>query len=231
MAAQALLMSWNGDMDAGEAEGLIFWTWYDKVTELLYKDELTDGTEEASLFNDFWSFRAGFAKNALQNDASETWCNNIETIAQETCANLVEEAMQLALEELKAKNGSKMQEWQWGKEHVTRHKHSVFTGSPLAILFDLTIPNGGDKYTVNAAGHSIKSDSFEQNFGASLRAIYDLSDLENSRFMHTTGQSGHPLSMNYRSFLRKWRDVEYVPMVTEKDGFEDKAMGALKLTP
>ena len=49
--------------------------------------------------------------------------------------------------------------------------------------------------------------------GASMRAIFDLANLDNSRFMLAGGQSGNPLSPHYRDLLPRWRDQQYFTMV------------------
>jgi len=75
----------------------------------------------------------------------------------------------------------------------------------------------GDDYTINRGTPYIDYDSEEPVFphvhGASMRAIFDLSNLENSRFMIAGGQSGNPLSRHYRDLLVRWRDHRYVTMV------------------
>ena len=48
--------------------------------------------------------------------------------------------------------------------------------------------------------------------GPSLRALYDLNDPAQSRFMHSSGQSGNFLSPLYRNFVGPWTKVEYVPV-------------------
>jgi penicillin amidase len=48
--------------------------------------------------------------------------------------------------------------------------------------------------------------------GPSLRALYDLGDPAQSRVMHSSGQSGIVFSPLYRSFVERWRNVEYVPL-------------------
>jgi penicillin amidase len=45
---------------------------------------------------------------------------------------------------------------------------------------------------------------FENIHGAGYRAVYDLADLENSRFVIAGGQSGHPLSRHYRDLAGLW---------------------------
>jgi penicillin amidase len=54
---------------------------------------------------------------------------------------------------------------------------------------------------------------FEDVHGPGFRAVYDLADLDNSRFMIATGQSGNPLSPHYGDLAERWRDGHYVKLV------------------
>jgi penicillin amidase len=58
--------------------------------------------------------------------------------------------------------------------------------------------------------------------------IYDLADLDNSRFMIATGQSGNPLSAHYDDLLETWRDGKYL---TIAPGSEQNASRTLVLAP
>ena len=71
---------------------------------------------------------------------------------------------------------------------------------------------------------------FANRHAASLRAVYDLADLNRSQFMHSTGQSGHPLSRFYANFAPLWAAVQYVPMSLRPADFEAGAIGRLQLT-
>ena len=53
---------------------------------------------------------------------------------------------------------------------------------------------------------------FANRHAASLRALYDLSDLENSRFIYQTGQSGLVFSSRYRDMRDDWAAVQYRPL-------------------
>jgi len=113
-------------------------------------------------------------------------------------------------------------------------KHQPFTRIPvLAGLFDLRIENGGGNYTVNRGGYSASdaAQPFAHIHGASLRAIYDLSDLDRSLYMHSSGQSGNRLSPLYGSFIERWRDVRFMPMTTTRAAYAADALGTLTLTP
>ena len=87
----------------------------------------------------------------------------------------------------------------------------------LAPFFELRTPVGGDTYTVNVSRVGLKPDPttgelYLDEHGPSLRALYDLGDSSQSRFMQSTGQSGLFFSPLYRSFVGSWADVRYLPL-------------------
>ncbi|MFL6719907.1 MAG: penicillin acylase family protein [Burkholderiaceae bacterium] len=55
--------------------------------------------------------------------------------------------------------------------------------------------------------------------------------MEKSRFMHSTGQSGNPLSPLYGNFAQRWVDVAYLPMRTVRAEVEKEQIGTLSLLP
>jgi len=59
----------------------------------------------------------------------------------------------------------------------------------------------------------------------------DLADMQASVFIHSAGQSGHPLSAHYRDFAPAWARGEYVPMVTERSRLEADGVQRLVLVP
>ena len=221
------LQKWDGRMLAGLAEPLIFYTWYQNFSRLIYIDELGE-----ELFNDTWGFRPIFLESVLSTHSK--WCNNILTFTQESCEDIVEQAFNDAFEDLTKKYGNDMSTWQWGNSHKVRHAHNIFSRTslrPLHYIFDINKVNGGDAFTVNVGRFDLEGKDFTQTHGATLRAIYDLANLDNSRFMHTTGQSGHPLSLHYRDFARKWLDVDYIPMNTVQPVVKEAMIGKLVLKP
>jgi penicillin amidase len=87
----------------------------------------------------------------------------------------------------------------------------------LARWFELRTPVGGDTFTVNVSRVSLRPDArtgelYLDEHGPSLRAIYDLGDPKQSRFMHSSGQSGLVFSKHYRDFSARWAAVQYVPL-------------------
>ena len=75
------------------------------------------------------------------------------------------------------------------------------------------------------------AEPFANRHAASLRAIYDLSDLEKSLYIHSGGQSGNVLSDHYKAFSEAWAKNEYIPMRAERKTLEAEPHQLLKLVP
>jgi penicillin amidase len=224
-AAQQQLVGFDGTMAADKAAPLIVWAWARQLAQGVFADEI--GAE-------LWERSARGYRDALEgvlerNDA--WWCDDKSTPAAETCEQQIDAAFTRALDELQAAQGPEVATWQWGRAHVARSEHRPFSRvKPLARWFELRSPVGGDTYTVNVSRVSLRPDSstgelYLDEHGPSLRALYDLGDPSQSRFMHSSGQSGIPFSLQYRSFVERWAKVEYVPM------WGGQTQGTLVLTP
>ena len=85
----------------------------------------------------------------------------------------------------------------------------------LAVIgrfFNVEVPSPGGPYTINRGQVDFGAEPpFANRGAASCRAIYDLSNLDASQFIHSTGQSGNPFSPFYRSFAERWSKGEYIP--------------------
>jgi penicillin amidase len=230
-AGQALasLSHWDGTMRQERAEPAIYEAWMRELARLVYADEL--GPE---LFAERFEQRNEFLFNVLRDkDGQSHWCDDQSTPEVETCDQIKARALELALADLERRLGKDPGRWRWGDLHVARSAHRPFTAVPLlARWFDLRQPVGGDMYTVNVSENTISSKTpFEAVAGPSLRALYDLSNLENSLFIHSTGQSGNRFSPFYDNFAARWGRVEYLPMRTDRVAIESQALGTLRLVP
>ena len=166
--------------------------------------------------------------------AQTHWCGDPEADGAGPCAGLIAKALDLALADLDQRYGASPERWRWGDAHTAISSHRPFGRIPiLRRLFDVRIAAPGGEYTVNRGGHNIKNDRapFAEIHGPSLRAIYTLDDLERSIFVYSTGQSGNVLAANYDNMAERWRDGEYVPMITARDAIEQSQRGTLVLVP
>lgn len=224
--ARKLLGGWDGSMARDRPEPLVFLAWYRETTRGLYADELGDRFEEA------WGFRPLFVQAALNGQGK--WCEDKSAGRLKTCKDIIAEAFDRAWSELERRYGGDPSRWRWGDAHPAAMRHEPLTHvAPLRFLFDLSVPTGGDTYTVNVGNMNLRDPElpFANIHAAGFRAIYDLDDLDRSLFVQSTGQSGNLLSPLYDSLAKPWANVEYLPMSIRRKDAEIGAMGTLKLTP
>lgn len=211
-AAKEQLAGFDGTMAADRAAPLIFWAWTRQLAQGLFADELGEPQ---------WDRSGRHFRDAMENVLEVNngwWCDDKSTPAPETCEEQIDAALTRALDELQARHGGDVVAWQWGKAHVARSEHRPFSRvKALAGWFELRTPVGGDTYTVNVSRVGLKPDAttgelYLDEHGPSLRALYDLGDLSQSRFMHSTGQSGIVFSPLYSGFVEPWAKVEFVPV-------------------
>jgi len=208
---------------------LVAAAWLRELTRLVYADDLGD------LFDGHWDHRTAFMMHVLSDDpAMAAWCDDLRTPQVESCDDLISRALTLALADLRSRYGADYGKWRWDVAHQVRSAHRPFDKVPLlAPLFDLFEPVGGDRHTLDVAWYDIADEAapYAVTHGPSLRAIYDFSDLEQSRFIQSTGQSGLVVSPYYRNLADRWAKVQDIPMRTSRASVEVGAIGTLTLAP
>jgi penicillin G amidase len=213
-AAQAQLAGFDGEMAADKAAPLIFWAWQRQLSQGVFADDAGPALWKRSLQGRSYTDALGAVLAASDN----SWCDDLGTAAPETCVQQSDAAFSRALDELQARFGADPARWHWGQAHQARSEHRPFSRvKALAGLFELRVPVGGDTYTVNVSRVGLRPDEttgelYLDEHGPSLRALYDLGNPAQSRFMHSTGQSGIVFSPLYRSFAEPWRRGDYLPL-------------------
>jgi penicillin amidase len=204
LEAHRRLAAWDGAMDRDRSEPLIFAAWLRELNRAIYGDDL------GQRFADLWHWQPRFLAWVLTD--GQHWCDDVTTEDSEDCPSRIELALERALASLEGRYGGDMESWRWGEAHKVRFAHLVFRHLPL--LDDLTaveMETDGGHYTVNRGTPLFASEArlFGHAHGAGLRAVFDLSDLDSSRFMTAFGQSGNPFSPHYGDLTRPWRDGDY----------------------
>jgi penicillin amidase len=201
-------------MDRNQAAPLLFTAWLDQLTRAIFADEL------GTAFDGFALWNAEQVAHVLGE--GQAWCDDVTTpVATETCHDQLRLSLGRALDALAARLGDDIDRWRWGDLHRARFSHPLLGHLPVVRrMTDLAIETDGDNYTVNRASPRPRGEPlFEAIHGAGLRAVFDLADLDRSRFVVATGQSGHPLSSHYGDLLGRWRDGGFVTIVgTDRPG-------------
>ena len=219
--ALALLAAWDGVMDKDRPEPLIF----DAFLRALHKIMLVDKTGLSM------SAKGPFAATtliALLRD-HPSWCdapNQPDPDCRATLTHAFDDGLAL----LVARDGADMSRWTWGAEHVALLQHKVYSHIPLLDrVSDLSMPSSGDFYTLDrGGGFEVPADKpFARTHGAGFRGLYDLADPDKSRFMITTGESGHIFSPHYRDLAPLWINGKSITLAGSEDDL--KRAGAQEL--
>jgi len=232
--ALGLLGAWQGAMTIDRPEPLIFNAWTREISRRIFADELGE-----ELLKDYWEQRnmhLSMVHALSDTEGASAWCGDARKKAAEknTCPALASAALESALDDLTRRYGSNMDGWRWGEAHVAHSEHRPFSRVGwLAPWFEVRVPSPGDTYTVNVGRNRMRDDAdpYSSRHAAGLRTLYDLANLENSRFIQSTGQSGNPLSPLYRSYAERWAQTRYLPMKTGRAAAEKDGMGTLRLQP
>jgi penicillin amidase len=196
------LERWDGAMDRRQRAPLAFMFFALNLKRAIFADDLGD------LIDRWHGLRIQAVVRALT--AGQAWCDDRGTADKaETCADAVIRALDQTARDLMGLDRERGRTALWGDVHVARFEHPVFRHLPL--LRDLTAvaaatDGGNDTLNRGAMWLGRLDAPFAHRHGAGLRAVMDLGDLEASRFVIATGQSGNPLSPRYRDLIGLWRD-------------------------
>ena len=172
---------------------------------------------------------SGLALRLLTEGRPADW---FATVAQD--ASLTAQLEQTAADALRAlelRLGPDPAAWRWGALHTVAFRHplhgrpgteGLFSTGPAAV--------GGTSYVLNA--NSFAHDApFGVLAGPEYRLVVDLADLDATRSVLTTGQSGQPGSPRYTDHLGPWLAGEYHPLPFTPAAIEAEAVGEARLEP
>ena len=198
--AAAMLAAWDGEMAPDRPEPLIFQTWINHLQRNLLVPWVGEQLHALS------QVRPRFLKAVLSGHSQ--WCGD------GGCAGVVGKALDDALDDVSRQYGADRAGWRWDKAHRAQFDALLFSYIPLlGPMTRLSAAVGGDDFTVNRGSYVMDGPAaFRQVHGAGLRAVYDLADLDASRFVIATGQSGNPLSSHWGDFLELWQQGRMVSL-------------------
>ena len=223
--AVAALKQWDGAMSADRREPLVYAAWSNALRARLIDDELG---ELATAYR-------GVPVRALTNMLTQrrSWCDDARTPNAEACETSAVNALITALDDIGDKHGTDRQKWRWGDAHRAAFKHILlrFAG-PFSGLFAPRVSTGGGNHTINRGTYASPGNGlFPHVHGPGLRAIFDMANPGEARFMIAPGQSGHIASPHFGDLAPAWRDGRYIVLNGTRDEVRRAATSELKLTP
>jgi penicillin amidase len=222
--ALAELKTWDLQLETDRAGASIYQVWYWFLVQNTLTDEL-DG-DLAEEYIGYSSIHVPMMVD-LMAQADSPWFDDITTPQVETRDDIVRRSLADAIAWLSERYGEAPERWEWGQLHTMTFVHqplgqSLFNSKP--------IPARGDNFTVDAASFEF-NDPFAMNHGVSQRFIADLSDLDQSQTVHTTGQSGQLFHPHREDFVSLWQNVETHPMPFSREAVQANAAATLTLVP
>lgn len=226
--AAKLVADWDGAMKSNEAAPLIYAAWARALAKRIYADEL--GKD----FNSFWGFRPQFTLDVLNNVNGEGhWCDNRATPAVEDCKTQIRLALDDAIEELSNAYDGDPTKWRWGDPHKAIMAHRPLGNFPvIGGFFNREIEMDGGAFTILRGDYSFDSKRpYAAIHGAGYRAIYDLAQPDNSRYMISTGESGNVFSPYYDDLMPMWAATQYITIPTAPQAVAATGKHLLTLHP
>lgn len=224
--ARAILADWDYQFDMDSAPAALVGSFWKHLLSTTYVDELPDFYSPSG--GDDWM---DMVRRLVEQPESEWW-DDKSTPERETQDEIFQQAFSAAVSELESSLGNDPVEWRWGDLHTLTLENQVMSNFPLIDkLFNRgPLRTSGGSDIVNATGWNA-SRSYEVSSLPSMRMIVDLSALENSLTVHTTGQSGHAYHPHYVDMADLWRAIRYHPMLWERGEVEAQAESHLRLVP
>ena len=224
----ALLSAWDLQNDIDSAPAALFAAFWKNLLAETFNDDLPE---------EYWAEGGSRWFEVMRNITSEEdnfFWDNKETKEVETRNEIFAQAFKMAVAEMEDLQGKDPANWHWGELHTATFRNSTLGNSGIALIENLfnrgPYPTAGGESIVNATGWTT-TESYEVDWLPSMRMIVDLSNLQNSLTVHTTGQSGHAGHPHYTDMVDMWRNIEYYPMHWDEDAVIGNAEAHLKLTP
>lgn len=214
--AHGLLGAWDGDMLRHRVEPLLFAAWVREFGRALYSDELGED------FEAYWGWTPQFLRAALTRHPG--WCDRVDTRDKtESCPDILADTLSKSLDFLAAEAGHDMNDWHWGSFHQARFANTMLRFVPVIGRWTtVQVPTHGGAFTINRGSMRFRGERAAEIFthvhGPGLRVVFDLADLNGSRFNIATGQSGHLLSSHYDDQVERWRDGIPVLLGAQPEG-------------
>ncbi|PWH18937.1 MAG: penicillin acylase family protein [Anaerolineae bacterium] len=227
--ARQLLQNWNGQATLDSPVAALYAAFWKHLLFLTFGDDLPSDQPPKGGDRYFEVLR-----QIVQQPESRWWDDQTTPDQVENRDAILQRAFAEAVKELQKTLGNDPLAWRWGDLHTATFRHATFGQSgiaPLEALFNRgPFPSSGGTSIVNATGWDTSLGYFVI-WVPSMRMIVDLSDLNNSLTVHTTGQSGHAFHPHYIDMADLWRTIQYYPMWWKEEAVMQNMESHLQLAP
>jgi len=227
--ALATLKSWDYQASADSAPAAIYEVFWKNLLAETFNDNIPERYWPNG--GDTW-FEV--TRNIVNDPNNFWWDDKATTDKIETRDEIFSHSFEKAIAQLEKELGKDQSKWRWGDLHNATFENGTLGKSGIGLIEDLfnrgPFPTGGGTDIVNATSWKA-TQGYEVTNVPSMRMIVDLSNLDNSFTVHTTGQSGHAYNEHYDDIAPMWAGIKYYPMLWSEASVTSIAEGHLVLSP
>src|SRR5690606_844694 len=222
--------AWKGDNKLDSVAPTIFHRWIYELLKNTFEDEL--GPEMFQQLLNTHLHKRMIAPMAKKENS--VWWDDIGTKdTVESKKDRVNRAFKGAVLSLKADFGPDKKQWTWNRVHTLEHGHPIGNVQALRFFFNVgPFPISGTREVINNMSFSYdETGKYPVTSGPSTRRVIDFSDVENSRSILPTGQSGNPFSIHYKDQSEMFIKGEFRKMMIDREEIVRTKKSLLTLTP
>jgi penicillin amidase len=203
-AGQELLQGWDNRMVADSSAAAYFGTAWNQVMQQTFWDELPEG-----VWPDGSSRWLVVVSKMLANPTDSFWDDRSTLNVTESRDEILQNAMQVARNQLTTRISGNTEYWKWGSLHKLRLENPVL-GAPskpfwLRYFANPTVtPTNGATLAINSTADEVDISANTVISGPVFRMVVDLGDFERSTWVNVPGNSGHIASAHYSDQLGAW---------------------------
>lgn len=221
------LEGWNGQMSADSAAAAYFAAVWRHLVDLAFADELPE--DQAPDGGSRWF---AVVDEILDDRTDPLWDVRTTPGVTEERDDVLAEAMRRATDELTRRIARDPQAWSWGRLHRLELVNATLGESgiaPIEALFNRgPFEVGGGTGIVNATGWDA-AEGYGVTAVPSMRMVVDLAELDASRWIQLTGNSGHAFSDHYVDQAPLWARGETLPWAFSAQAVREAATHTLTL--
>jgi penicillin amidase len=164
---------------------------------------------------------------------NDPWWDDVRTAeVVETRDDILVSTLTAARKDITAMMSRDTAGWEWGKLHRITLEHETFGEvNGVSRLFNRgDYPAAGGGAVVNAMAFDDRT-SFAVRNGPTMRMLIDWADLDRSRWINQSGNSGHAYHRNYDDQLPLWATDRTLPFRYSRAAVHQDAVATLMLLP
>lgn len=207
--ARNTLLNWDAQMTMDSSEAALFNLFWVQLIQAIYADEIPENRMPTGE-----SYTSDYVAALLEKPQDLWWDDLTTPDVVETRDDILQRAFESAYLQGVEDFGRDVSQWQWGNLHQITFRNATLGSSGIALIENIfnrgPFPVNGSESVIQKTCWNAQ-DPYQVTCIPALRQVIDLSDLSNSKMIHSVGQSGHPMDAHYGDFIDDWRFFRYHP--------------------